>query len=165
MPEYPKRKRIRLSDYDYSASGAYFVTICTHEKRCILSEIAVGEGLAPPVPQVSSIGQCVEEQIQGITCRYPTVGIDRYVIMPNHVHLIITLREQAGGASPSPTLYDVVRVIKSVSTRQARPLLGERPLWQRSYYEHVIRNERDYEEIWNYIDQNPAKWTDDPYKA
>ncbi len=69
----------------------------------------------------------------------------------------------AGGASPSPTLYDVVRVLKSLTTRLSRSRLGDLPLWQRRYYEHVIRGEKDYLEIWEYIDTNPAKWAQDRY--
>ena len=161
--DLPKRKRIRLPDYDYSSPGAYFVTICTHEKRCILSDIAVGEGLAPPVVTLSPIGECVEGQILSLPNRYPMLSIDHYIIMPNHVHLILSIREAAGGASPSPTVFDVVRVLKSMTTRLSRPNLGEHLLWQRSYHEHVIRGERDYQDIWEYIENNPAKWVEDRY--
>ena len=156
--EFPKRKKTRLPEFDYSGSGAYFVTICTQDRRCMLSRVTVGEGLAPPALCLTAIGQCVEEEIHAVTKRYESVRIDNYVIMPNHVHLIVSICEQTGGASPSPTLADIIRVIKSVSSHRCPELK-----WQRSYYEHVIRSERDYLEIWNYIDGNPAKWTDDKY--
>ncbi len=180
----PKRKQIRLHDHDYAAPGAYFITICTHDRKCILSEIAVGEGLAPPEPglappepglappetvvdppktHLSPIGKCVEEQIHQLPLRYPTVAVDKYCIMPNHIHLIVSICDGTGGASPSPTLFDVVRVLKSMTTRLSRATLGEGALWQRSYYEHVIRNENEYQEIWTYIDGNPVKWLDDRY--
>ena len=176
--ELPERKQIRLREYDYSAPGTYFVTICTHDRRCILSDIAVGEGLAPPEAFLSAIGKIVEEQILDLPSRYPSISVDNYVIMPNHIHLIVSLAETAGGASPSPTagsgvfasiggpspsLFDVMRVLKSLTTRLARPLLGESPLWQRSYHEHVIRGEEDYRQIWEYIDTNPANWAEDRY--
>ena len=157
----PDRKRNRLKDYDYASGGAYFVTICTHERRSVLSRVTVGEGLAPPAAALTPVGRIVEEQILSLADRYPAVAIDKYVVMPNHIHLIVSIREDAGGARPSPTLFDVVRVLKSLSTRMARPYLGKDPLFQRSYYEHVIRNERDYLEIWSYIDENPAKWAED----
>ena len=184
--DQPKRKPIRLPDYDYSAPGAYFVTICTHERRCILSSITVGEGLAPPEITLTPIGKIVEEQILAIPKRYPAVSIDTFVIMPNHIHLIVSIHEDAGGASPSPaadtvfraggayskgtqnsstTLFDVVRVLKSLTTRLSRGELEGFLLWQRSYHEHVIRNRRDYQEIWEYIDANPAKWAEDRYYA
>lgn len=156
--DYPKRKQIRLPEFDYSSNGAYFVTICTQDRRRILSSVTVGEGLAPPATCLTAIGRCVEEEIHAITKRYENVRIDNYVIMPNHVHLIVSNCEQTGGASPSPTLADIIRVIKSVSAHRCAGLK-----WQRSYYEHIIRSERDYLEIWNYIDGNPAKWADDKY--
>ena len=85
------------------------------------------------------------------------------MIMPNHVHLLVSLHTDSGGESPSPTLSDVVRVLKSLSTRLSRDNLGNLPLWQRSFHEHVIRNEHDYHEIWEYIDDKPAKWAEDRY--
>lgn len=156
--EFPKRKKTRLPEFDYSSNGAYFVTICTQDRRCILSDVDVGEGLAPPAVCLTAIGQCVEEEIHAVTKRYENVQIDNYVIMPNHVHLIVSISERTGGASPSPTLADIIRVIKSVSSHRCPELK-----WQRSYYEHIIRSERDYLEIWNYIDGNPGKWADDKY--
>ena len=109
--------------------------------------------------RLTDTGKIVETEILAIPERYPSVRIDKYVIMPNHIHMIVMLGARAGGASPSPTLYDVVRVMKSLSTRKS----GLKKLWQRSYYEHVIRGDRDYEETWTYIDNNPVKWTLDPY--
>jgi len=91
------------------------------------------------------------------------VSINNYVIMPNHLHMIVRISEETGGASPSPTLYDVVRVLKSMTTRLSRSRLGDLPLWQCSFHEHVIRNDNDYREIWEYIDANPAKWLEDRY--
>ena len=160
---FPKRKEIRLKSWDYSNVGAYFITICTFQKSCILSRITVGEGLAPPVVMLSPIGQCVKEQLLALPKRYPTVHIDNYAIMPNHIHLLVSFNTDSGGASPSPTLFDVVRVLKSLSTRLSRDNLGNLPLWQRSFHEHVIRNDNDYCEIWEYIDANPAKWAEDRY--
>ena len=164
--ELPKRKVTRLKEWDYSTPGAYFLTICTAEKRCILSRIPiVGEGLAPPAVELSEIGKIVEEQILDLPRRFPSVSLDKYVIMPNHVHLLISLTggEASGGASPSPTAVDVVRAMKSISARQCRARFGIYPLWQRSFHDHVIRGEKDYLEIWQYIDNNPARWAEDCY--
>ena len=163
--ELPKRKPMRLPGYDYARPGAYFITICTYARRCVLSRIVVGEGLAPPAVLLSPVGRCVEEQILALPERYPSVRIDKYTIMPNHVHLLVSLREFSGGASPSPTVSDLVRVLKSLSTRLSRGHLGDLPLWQRSFHEHVIRGENDYREIWEYIDENPAKLVGDRYYA
>ena len=166
--ELPKRKTPRLQEWDYSTPGAYFLTICTAGRQCILSRIrTVGEGLAPPAAELTEIGKIVEEQILDLPRRYPSFSIDKYVIMPNHVHLLISLtdREISGGASPSPTAVDVVRVMKSMSARLCREQYGIYPLWQRSFHDHVIRCEKDYLEIWQYIDDNPAKWAEDRYYA
>lgn len=154
----PKRKPVRLKGYDYSTAGAYFITICVQGRRCILSQITVGEGLAPPAVQLTDMGKLAEQQLQAIPARYPSAAIDKYVIMPNHIHLILRLQAGAGGASPSPTVTQVIGVFKSLTTRLCP---DETKLFQRSFYDHVIRNETDYQEIWTYIDQNPAKWSDD----
>ena len=161
--DHPERKQTRLPEYDYGSPGAYFVTVCTKNRRCILSWITVGEGLAPPAVALTHIGRIVEKQILALSERYPSISVEKYVIMPNHIHLLLRLQGDSGGASPSPTLFDAVRVIKSMSTRLSRAALGSPDLWQRSYYEHVIRGEGDYRQIWTYIDQNPAKWAEDQY--
>lgn len=156
----PKRKSTRLKGYDYSTEGAYFITICVQDRRNILSEIIVGEGLAPPEVQLTETGRLAEEQLRQLSVRYPTATVDRYVIMPNHIHFILRLRDRAGRASPSPTVVQVVGAFKSMTTRLCP---GKSKLFQRSFYDHVIRGEEDYQEIWSYIDQNPAKWREDRF--
>lgn len=152
----PKRKAPRLQGYDYSTPGAYFVTLCTWGKRSLLSQI-VGEGLAPPAVKLSRFGIVADEQIKAISSRFPTVRVDKYVIMPNHIHMLLVI-EGSGGASPSPTIPHVVGVFKSLVTR----LCGCGPcLFQRSFHDHIIRGEEDYRKIWDYIDTNPARWESD----
>ena len=156
--DLPERKPMRLRDYDYSSPGAYFITICTRWKECVLSRILVGEGLAPPAVALTAIGRIVEEQVRLLPGRFPSLSVDRYVIMPNHIHLVLTLSgDSAGGASPSPTITNMVGALKSQTSR----LSGMAPLWQRSYYDHVIRGERDYSETWAYMDGNPGRWAED----
>ncbi len=158
--DLPERKPIRLRDYDYSSPGAYFITVCTRGKECVLSRILVGEGLAPPAVALTAIGRIVEEQVRLLPGRFPSLSVDRYVIMPNHIHLLLTLSgDSAGGASPSPTLTNMVGALKSQTSR----LSGMAPLWQRSYYDHVIRNGDDYRQIAEYIDANPARWGEDRF--
>ena len=161
--EYPKRKQVRLPEYDYSSPGAYFVTICTEGRKSFLSRVAVGEGLAPPAVTLTPIGQIVEKQLLSLPERFPSVEIEKYVIMPNHLHILLSLHDDSGGASPSPTLFDVIRVFKSLSTRLSKELRGDSLLFQRSYHEHVIRGAADYRQFWEYIDTNPAKWAEDRY--
>ena len=106
--QLPQRKATRLKGYDYSSPGVYFITICTQNRKCMLSDLVVGEGLAPPETRLSEIGRIAEEQILALEERFPSVSIDRYVVMPNHIHILLLLREQAGGASPSPTVPQVI---------------------------------------------------------
>ena len=94
--EFPKRKPTRLKEYDYSQNGAYFVTICTRGKKCILSDIIVGQGLAPAETNLSQYGKIAEEQLLALKKRYKTIEIDKYVIMPNHIHIIIISNKTAG---------------------------------------------------------------------
>ena len=114
----PKRKHSRLNHYDYSTTGAYFITICTHSRRCLLSRI-VGRGLAPAEIQYTAYGQIAQEQLLLLEQRYPSLKIDQYVIMPNHIHAILFL-EEAAGNDQRPTLIDIVCAYKSLTTRQCK---------------------------------------------
>ena len=153
----PKRKHPRLKEYDYGAAGAYFVTICTQDKRCVLSRI-VGRGLAPAEIQYTQYGKIAEEQVYLLENRYPGIQIDQHVIMPNHIHMILLIEETTAGASPRPTVMDVVCTYKSLTTRECKKVEPIEKLFQTSFYEHVIRGGEDYDEIAKYIQENPAKW-------
>ena len=158
--ELPKRKRTRLEHYDYSSPGAYFVTICTQGRKCILSDIAVGaDALGGPRVKLTHIGEVVEKYLLS-TEQIPNVHLDQYVIMPNHIHLILVVESGNGppGAS-APTgaaIPNAVGALKRLVHRE----LGQ-TIFQRSFHDHIIRNEQDYREIWNCIDGNPGKWADD----
>ena len=192
--DHPKRKSTHLKYFDYSSRGAYFVTICTKDRKRLFSEIVlsssrifnyttdqpVGEGLAPPVSfptfisddtvaeiRLKSCGQIVKEQLLLLENRYPTVSISDYVIMPDHIHAIIFLNNNtieddnlsnSGGASPSPTLNNVVCSFKSLTARACKQKYGIEKLFQRSYAEHIIRDYKDYETRKAYIQQNPVRW-------
>lgn len=155
MGQYPERKTIRLPE-DGGAIGAFFVTICTNKRQPYFSRLAVGEGLGPPAVELSEIGKLAEAQLLAVPERYPSVTVDKYVFMPDHLHAILTFGE-AGGASPSPTLSQVVCAYKSLVTRACKQRFAIDSLWQRSFYDHAIRNEKDYGEIWKYIDENPVR--------
>lgn len=160
--DMPRRKQIRLQNYDYSTPGAYFVTICTHERRCILSEIAVGAAISrPPEVWLTPYGEIVDLAIRNIPSAYPNVSVDHSVIMPNHVHLILRIHPvESGRMISAPTLSTIVGQMKRWASKQANTAL-----WQKSYHEHVIRSEDDYLQIWEYIENNPAKWAEDRYYA
>ena len=153
----PKRKSTRLKNFDYSSAGAYFVTICVRDRMQILSEIvrtalpatdkaigiAVGEGLAPP---------------EILETRFPSVTVEDYVIMPDHIHAVIFLHEKTGGASPSPTLDDILCAFKSLTSRNCKQKYGIEKMFQRSSAEHIVRDREDYETRRKYIYENPRRW-------
>ncbi len=158
--ELPKRKHPRLDNYDYSSAGAYFVTICTQNRRCVLSRI-VGRGLAPAEPngiEYTPLGTIAETQLLLLEKRYPCLTVDRYVIMPNHIHVILMLDTETGGASPRPTIMDAVCAYKSLTTRECKKNGFNGKLFQTSFYEHILRGREDYEEIAKYIYENPMRW-------
>ena len=160
--DLPKRKHPRLKSYDYSLPGTYFITICTQDRRCVLSHI-VGRGLAPAEAEVklTKLGKIAENKLLLLPERYPFLEIDHYVTMPNHIHAIFRLQDNAAGASPRPTLTDIVCAYKSLTTKACKEngLVGK--LFQTSFYEHVIRDNDDYTKIINYITSNPDHWGSD----
>lgn len=160
--EYPQRKRIRLTQYDYSTPGAYFVTVCTQERRCILSSVRRGDSLDRPSVVFSPYGRIVAQCFERVENLY-AVQFDIFVVMPNHIHFLCRLTGERATASFAPTLGRVVGALKSLSANQCQEAGLQGKLWQRGYYEHVVRNDTDYREIWNYIDTNPARWQEDRF--
>lgn len=154
--ESKKRKRTRHVSYDYSKKGAYFLTLCIENRRNILSNV-VGEGLAPPLIHLTEYGKIAEDQLLLLERRYSYVKVDKYVIMPNHIHVILIL-EEAGGGGPSPTVSDIICSYKSITTRLINKLGNNEKLFQRSFYDHVIRDRQDYETHSRYIHENPICW-------
>ncbi len=157
---FKNRKPTRLKDYDYSQNGYYFVTICAHNRKEIFSTI-VGQGLAPAEVKLSALGKLANGELHKLENRYQHIKIEKYVIMPNHIHAIIIIANNAAGASPCPTLSDVICTFKSIVTRQYHKINPNQKIWQTSFHDHIIRGEKDYLEIWNYIDVNPQKWEED----
>ncbi len=168
---HPERKKNRLADYSYSQPGAYFITVCTKEKVCILSKIVgadahIGPQPNPNVgadahigPKLTGIGLIVEKYLRSIP------GVAEYVIMPNHVHVILRISAENMLDGPvwedAPTKASVSSLIRSWKVLVSKEV-GQ-SIWQRSYYDHIIRNEREYVEIAEYIQNNPIRWCDDCY--
>ena len=153
------RKLLRLRGFDYSTGGPYLVTACTHDRRCTLGAIE-GEQMVR-----SAQGVIVAQQIELLPERLPGVDVDSFVVMPNHVHLIIVLRNaRARRASP---LRTIVAAFKSGSAREISLLRGTpgAKVWQRGYHDHVIRDEADLERVREYLDTNPLRWALDPESA
>ena len=160
--DLPKRKQIRLPDYDYGSPGAYFVTICTQDRRCILSDIRRGDPCGRPTLILTKYGIIVEQCLKQAENLYG-VKSEPCVIMPNHIHFICTIDQPRATARVAPTLGHIVGALKSLSANQCREKGLAGKLWQRGYYEHVIRNEEDFRQIWDYIENNPARWVKDRY--
>ena len=165
--ELPKRKHPRLDNYDYSSTGAYFITICTQNRRCVLSRI-VGRGLAPAETEeieYTLFGRIALRQLLLLEERYSHLTVDQYVIMPNHIHAVLVLDNETAGASPRPTIMDIVCAYKSLVTRECKRNGFEGKLFQTSFHEHIIRGREDYIEIAKYIYENPFRWRYDELYA
>ncbi len=154
------RKPTRLKNHNYSQNGYYFVTICTHSKECIFDSI-LGQGHAPAGNKLWTFGEIANAEIIDLERRYKEIKIDKYVIMPNHIHAIIIIENNTAGASPCPTLSDIICTFKSLTTQKCHIIKPKQKIWQTSFHDHIIRDEKDYLKIWNYIDTNPFKWQDD----
>lgn len=160
------RRSIRLAGYDYAQPGAYFVTICTQGRECSLGKARDGS------VDLSHHGEIVQRAWNSLPEHYPHVGVDAFVIMPNHIHGVIVLSEamedsgaqRTGRLSTRHGLPEIVRAFKSFSARRANELNatpGAR-VWQRNYYEHIIRDERELNLIREYVVNNPLGWDTDP---
>lgn len=156
----PIRKNLRLPQYDYAQNGAYFITICTHEKRCILSEIRRGGPCGRPELRLTPLGALAVSVFTEMEQKYG-VRIPAWVMMPNHVHFML-IQERAA-ARAAPTVSAVVGAYKSIVAvrwlkRCKAQGVSEEKLWQRGFYDHVIRDARDYEARLQYMEGNPARW-------
>ncbi len=169
--ELPKRKQIRLKDYVYSNNGAYFVTVCAKDKENLFGYVdteAVGADSIRPEEfeyksYLSATGKTVKIAIESINTHYPYVCVDKYVIMPNHIHLLIVIHDtnhnhNDGRIISAPTdskkcLEIIIGQMKRWVSKQAGF-----SVWQKSYYDHIVRNQEDYFEAWSYIDSNPRLW-------
>ena len=166
--DLPNRKPTRLKDCDYSKAGYYFVTICSQNKAKIFGNI-VGDGVYDiPKIKLSPKGEIVEKYIQKLNSQYDNICIDKYVIMPNHIHLIIKISDTITNSNilsgmsqaPYPTANAIIPKFISLYKRYCNRECGEN-IFQRSFHDHIIRGEEDYLKIWNYIDTNALKWEED----
>jgi len=173
--EFSVRKRIRLQGYDYSQAGYYYITICIKNGHEILWEnddIVGAHSVRPPNSNpcpLSDVGKTVKTAIENIPKVYANTNIDKYVIMPNHIHLILCINTgESGRVSDlngrtlcAPTKATVSRIIKQCKGYVTKQIGYS--IWHPRFYEEIIRNEESYKNIWHYIDNNPAKWAEDDY--
>lgn len=159
---FPKRKTPRLERYDYNQNGVYFVTFCTRNRVQLLSSIVGRDDLGTPSLVLTHIGVIVEKYINSVCIYYPDTRIDKYVIMPNHVHLLINIDSSVGGvpgsSRPTQKIPRIIAAIKRFTNSDTSI-----KLWQDGFYDHIIRDEKDYLKRWQYIDDNPSKWAEDDY--
>ena len=157
------RKNTRLPGYDYNTPGAYFLTICTENRHCLLSRI-VGTGvLDGPRIELSPYGEIAAKYINQLTDFYANISVESYVIMPNHIHILLCIKEEGPSGRPVPTLQNSV-VSRFVSTfkRFCNKEYGKN-IWQNRSYDHVIRNQADFDKHLQYIYENPFGWQKDEF--
>lgn len=152
--EFVNRKANRLPEFDYAQNGVYFLTICTQNRAQVLSFVSVGaaSGRRPQV-QLSEIGSIVEQTLTEIPLHYSHVSVDHYVIMPDHVHLLLRLERKSRRPLAAPTVSHIVNQWKGAVTRR----LGK-AIWQKGFYDHIVRDVYDYQVRWQYIEENPERW-------
>lgn len=151
-PDKHHRRSIRLQGYDYSKAGSYFVTICIWQRECLLGNITNTNF------ELSRYGQVVQFNWNILEQKFKNVKLDEFIIMPNHIHGIIILTK-----SEEQPLAEVIRSFKTSSARRINQLRNSKgiPVWQRNYYEHIIRNEESMDKIREYIINNPLSWQQD----
>ena len=160
--ELPKRKELRLKKFDYNSSGAYFITVCTHNKAKILSHIEENERCLADV-KLTEFGMIVDKYISEIPERFG-VCVSGCVIMPNHIHLLVEVPNNIECTKESEfrsIVSKVIGYIKMNSSKEFRKKHGNATVWQRGFYDHIIRNREDYENTMYYIYENPLKWGSD----
>lgn len=160
--DYPNRKPMRLKDYDYSQNGAYFITICTKDRQPLLwenvymnTEYVGADIIRPNDVKLNEYGKIVETAILSISKYYPNCNVDKYVIMPEHIHIILMLNECKNGrmvSAPTKSIKTIIGQMKRWVSKE----IGV-SIWQKSYYDHIIRDENDYLTKWRYIENNPLK--------
>jgi len=172
-PQKHHRRSIRIKEYDYAQPGGYFVTIVTYQRNCIFGNI-VNEEI-----QLNAFGKIADECWRAIPDHFPNVELGAYIVMPNHVHGIIVINDRADASASARrgTIYrapteqfgkpiigsipTIIRTFKAAVTRRIGRELNATGVWQRNYYEHVIRNHEDWDRIHRYIESNPSMWAED----
>ena len=179
-PKLPSRKNHRLKEYDYGSAGYYYVTLCTKNRDNLLSTIILSDTVgsdALVAPLLTELGSKVSDCWHNIARLNDNIEIDKFVIMPNHIHGIIIIKNNESAENIRKiygfeiaerrgrrSLQGLMKDFKSVTTRiYKKHFNGEHSLWQDSYFEEIIRNQQHYNSIWKYIDDNPAKWELDKY--
>ena len=181
----PERTHARLKCYDYATPGVYFITICALDRKCVFSKIVTDEN-EQVANDYTEFGKIAERNLLALGQRFANLRVDKYVIMPNHIHVLFVLTDcasEAAGAVPGrnykllpalatnsppdyslnasrprPTISDIVCVFKSLTTKECRKICPTAKLFQTSFYDHIVRTELDYADVVRYIENNPLAW-------
>ena len=159
----PNRKMLRWNRRDYSSEGKYFITICIKDRKPLLSRISSVGGDVPDAPQIQllAFGKIADHYINQLNDFYDDLEVDQYVIMPNHIHIILFVYENGPSRTSAPTKqHSAVSRFVSTFKRFCNKESGAN-IWQRSFYDHVIRDSKDYQNHLRYICENPQKWQED----
>jgi REP element-mobilizing transposase RayT len=168
-PEIHHRRSIRMRGYDYAQPGAYFVTVCTQDNRHLFGDVVEGQ------MRLNESGETVRACWLWLAKRYSHVELDEWIVMPNHIHAIVRIHDRRGGSgtapggasrcAPTKPLGRLIGAFKTVSTKRFNEIRGTpgTVVWQRNYYEHIIRNEDECEKIREYVRRNPLLWACDRY--
>ena len=159
---YSDRMQIRLENFDYSSQGAYFITICSHDRKCTFGTVVPGDAFHSPMVRLSALGEVIRRNLDMINGIYPDVRIKKSVIMPNHVHLLVVVCSMQESAAKLDKML-IPKVIQSFKASVTRQMPESKPIWQTRYHDHIIRDEQDFQRRWMYIDNNPASWIEDRY--
>ena len=149
MPFY-SRKSNRLPGYDYSSENYYFLTICTHNKQCIFGK----------PKELNALGEIAKECIEEIPRIYSSLKVDHYIVMPNHIHMILVL-EYLDSNDLHLEIPKIIGQYKMAVSKKIHKIFPNLIVWQRSFHDHIIRSQQAYEKIWNYVEYNDQKWEDD----
>jgi putative transposase len=153
-PDFHHRQSIRLNGYDYSRCGAYFITICTHEKEYLFGDI-VNETI-----ELNTVGDIARTHWQKLSQHHSNIIMDESIMMPNYLHGIIILESSV---DPTKSISEIIRGFKTFSAKAINKERGLRgvPVWQRNYYDRIIRNELELDRVRQYIINNPRNWDTD----
>ena len=161
--QLPKRKQVRMEGANYNDVGAYFITICTKDRRRILSTVG-GDVPDAPTIKLMRYGEVANNVIQQMNAFYSHISVKNFVIMPNHIHVLLFVEDDGSSGTSTPTRRDrqhsAVSSFVSTFKRFCNKEYGEN-IWQRGFYDHIIRSREDYEEHRRYIYENPMTWVHD----
>ena len=159
-PDVHHRQSIRLKNYDYSSTGMYYVTICTQDRANLFGDI-VGAALRG---RPGNADQMVAKWLMETENKFSGTNIEKFIVMPNHIHFIVCIQ----GGHIGPPLHDIIEWFKTMTTNEyirgvksgLYPPFNKR-IWQRNYFERIIRDDAEYQRKWQYIEENPARWAED----